>query len=52
MAELIGLFLIVICGAYMLNPANEVPDDKKNLELLNEKMKSGTFPIWGNKESK
>lgn len=50
MAELIGLFLIVVCGAFMLNPANPVPDDAENLKHLKKKLQSGTFPIWGNKE--
>ena len=40
MAELIGLFLIIVCGAVMLNPNSEVPDDKQNLDLLVRKYKN------------
>jgi hypothetical protein len=51
MVECLGLFLIVICGAYMLNPANPVPNDKKNWDNLTNYFNTGYFPIHGEENS-
>tara|TARA_R100001510_G_scaffold57628_1_gene66518 strand:+ start:2739 stop:2894 length:156 start_codon:yes stop_codon:yes gene_type:complete len=45
---LLGLVLFVFGGLHMLNPANPIPDDKKNFGILKEKLKE--YYIWGNKE--
>lgn len=49
MAFFIGATLFLVCGLYMLNPANPVPNDKENLDIVKEKLKD--FYIWGNKEN-
>ena len=51
MAELCGLFLICICGLWMFNPANELPDEKENLKRLQARLQGEGgrtyLNLWG-----
>jgi len=51
MAELIGLLVFLACGTFMLNPANPVPNDKKNWKNLKNFLNSGYLPIHGSSEN-